>query len=203
VPSQKREALINAILAARKMSLCMRVDCPTGCVGAFRRIVKEALVGRTVSYDEVHSLTPAQRTEILTFMFEERDFLTNDENKLLYSYCRELNPQIPEENEQLAMQKAERESAALRRAEQWRLQVAERRAAKRKERQERHTQRLTKKRERDHIYWIAYWAARHSMHDMQQEVSLLQSSGKKSMSFFSGALWRKLMRFVCVFEKSR
>jgi hypothetical protein len=175
--SQHREKIVNSIEATSKMSLCMQLYCSKGCIEVFHKIVKEVLANQNLSRDEVYLLTPGQRRALYICLIDEVDFLSGDENILPLKLCQELDPLIPQEYKIFSKKKVEQQSASFLQAERRKLVVTEYVAVKIEERVERHNISLKRKRERDIYYWIAYWAARHSMQDLQCE--------KRSVAVFS------------------
>lgn len=167
-PDEKK--LFDAIKRARAWrsdpggsSLCNNPDCTTGCNMIFREIIKEALAEDGVDTKYLGALEPHIRDKVRLFCENQRDLLESHEVERLVYFYTALDTRIPEEAE---LYKTRRDAAERRRKEReevWRKKVEEKRAIKKRERQLRHRQRLRLKRERDHYYWIAYWAAKHAM----------------------------------------
>jgi hypothetical protein len=198
----KKQALVASILSLREAKLCMQTSCTTGCIGIFRKTIKEALTGHTIETEDFWFLSPSQRAEIRKFIRTETVFLTTDEQKFLEIFCNEPNPSIPSEAAALKLIRERQAEEDKLRLARFKDLVVERRAVKREIIQERHRQRLAKKKERDHIYWVAYWAARHSMQDLQRDRSVSNYSNRRFLFFFLSSIAFKIKSLLLFLKKS-
>lgn len=164
-----KEALVEAILEVRKRRLCMDRSCTTGCVGIFRLLIKSALLCTPIPTTSWRFLEPPQRIELRRIVEELQDFLTYHERLLLIDFCLELDPSIPAEALEIKRRDDVRMIEDARRLKEWREKVAERRLKKKQAKADLHQLRIQKKKDRDDLYWISYWAARHALSDVKKK----------------------------------
>lgn len=143
--------------------LCNNINCSTGCNARFRMIIKENLADNEVDKRYIQAIEPILREKVKLFCENRNDFLEWHERSRLEYFCAELDERIPEEALLKNTMQENRKQNNRQREEAWRRQVQEKRAAKKREKQLRHRRRLSLKRERDHHYWVAYWAAKHAI----------------------------------------
>lgn len=142
-----------AIEKSREIGLCERPDCTTGCVGIFRKLVKEALADEHVDIEYWRALEPHIREPVQKFCAEKADELSYVERRMLMDFAHELDPRIPSEAVSL---KKINEAAAQnyeRRKKEWRKEVEEKRAEKKRMKQLRHQERLRRKYEDEGRPW--------------------------------------------------
>jgi hypothetical protein len=151
-PSQ-HENLIAAVRQAREMRLCMESYCTTGCIMAFRKLIKEALTGKDADTSKLGAIDPKLRIQLREFCRQNVDFLTSNESYLLREFYTALDPSIPAEAAELQQRKAQQDIEAAQRRESWKELVAERRAKKKQAKADAHALRLERKKEGDRAYW--------------------------------------------------
>lgn len=148
--------------------LCNNINCSTGCNARFRMIIKENLADNEVDKRYIQALEPKLREEVKLFCERRHYLLEWHERSRLEDFYTELDERIPEEALLKRRMQEERDQEYRQREEAWRKKVEERRAIRKRERQLRHRQRIALKRERDHYYWIAYWAAKHAIDETKK-----------------------------------
>jgi hypothetical protein len=165
-PSQ-HENLIAAVRQAREMRLCMESYCTTGCIMAFRKLIKEALTGKDADTSKLGAIDPKLRIQLREFCRQNVDFLTSNESYLLREFYTALDPSIPAEAAELQQRKAQQDIEAAQRRESWKELVAERRAKKKHAKADAHALRLEQKKERDR----EYWATQHTLNERGEKAT--------------------------------
>jgi hypothetical protein len=145
------------------IGLCKDLYCTTGCTMIFRKLIKEAFANDGADINYLQALEPHLREKVRLFCQNRHDLLEWHELSRLENFCAQLDHRIPEEAQIIKKLEEDRDREYKQREEAWRKRVEEKRAIKKRQKQLQHMQRLRLKRERDHYYWIAYWAARHAI----------------------------------------
>lgn len=148
--------------------LCNNLYCSTGCNMRFRMIIKEYLADNDIDKRYFRALEPSIREKVKLFCENRYDLLDPIEHARLRDFYTELDERIPEEAQLKKKMEEKREQEYRQRNEAWRKKVEENRAVKKRDKEIRHRQRIALKRERDHYYWIAYWAAKHAIKDTEK-----------------------------------
>jgi hypothetical protein len=133
----------------------MQSYCTTGCIMAFRKLVKEALTGKDADTSKLGAIDPKIRIQLHDFCRLHVNFLTPNESYLLHEFYTDLDPNIPAEAAELKRREVQQAIEAAQRLESWKELVSERRAKKKHAKAEAHALRLEKKKESDRAYWEA------------------------------------------------
>jgi len=165
------------------IGLCKNPDCTTGCNMLFRKLVKIALADDQVDIDYLHALEPHVREKVKLFCENRYDCVEWYELSRLRYFYEQLDERIPKEAQLKKEMEELRKQDYRQREEAWRKQVQEKRVVKKREKQLRHRQRLSLKRERDHYYCVAYWAAKHAIKE-ENIHSLRLKKRKKLISVY-------------------
>jgi hypothetical protein len=163
--SARNDEIMTAVIKAREARLCMDYYCSTGCNVRFMRFIKDALAVGKDSTSPIVRLDPPEKEKVRYFCKDRARDLSHGEISVLLWLCEMPDPRNPDEAKLIQKRSKELTDAHAEKIAEFEKNVAERRAIKKQLKKNQHESRIEKKRERDHYYWIAYWAAMHAIRD--------------------------------------